>query len=62
MKQGAGRGTGTFCSFLHHWLPGQECVMSPIVVTGLQECGHQEAGRGQAGHLGTDLEPRDSRH
>lgn len=36
--------------------------MSPIVVTGLQECGHQEAGRGQAGHLGTDLEPTDSRH
>lgn len=49
MKLGAGRGSGTFCSFLHHWLPGQECVMSPIVVTGLQECGHQEAGRGRQG-------------
>lgn len=23
--------------------------MSPIVVTGLQECGHQEAGRGRQG-------------
>lgn len=40
VKLGARRGPGTFCSFLHHWLPGQECVMSPIVVTGLQECGH----------------------
>lgn len=41
-----GRGPGTFCSFLHHWLPGQECVMSPVVVTGLQECGHREAAQG----------------
>lgn len=41
-----GRGPGTFCSFLHHWLPGQECVMSPVVVTGLQECGHREAVQG----------------
>lgn len=41
VKLGARRGPGTFCSFLHHWLPGQECgVMSPVVVTGLQECGH----------------------
>lgn len=43
VKLKVGRGPGTFCSFLHHWLPGQECVMSPVVVTGLQECGHQEA-------------------
>lgn len=41
VKLGARRGPRTFCSFLYHWLPGQECgVMSPVVVTGLQECGH----------------------
>lgn len=52
MKVGAGRGPGTFCSFLHHWLPGQECVMSAVVVTGLQECGHQEAAQGPGRALG----------
>lgn len=46
VKLKLGRGPGTFCSFLHHWLPGQECVMSPVVVTGLQECGHREAAQG----------------
>lgn len=45
-KQGTGRGLGTFCSFLHHWLPGQECVMAPVVVTGLQECGHRTGSTG----------------
>lgn len=54
VELGAGRSPGTFCSFLHHWLPGQECVMSPVVVTRLQECVLRD--RGQAGNLGRALE------
>lgn len=50
---GLGGALGTFCSFLHHWLPGQECVMSPVVVTGLQECVLGEGAR-----QGTWAEPR----
>ena len=66
---GAGRGPGTFCSFLHHWLPGQECVMSPVVVTGLQECVLGEGARqrtwaepqspGSSGTGGTEQTGRD---
>lgn len=60
MELGAGRGPRTLCSFSHHWLPGQESVTSPVVVTGLQECVHRgRQCRGQAGHLGRAPEPRE---
>lgn len=38
---GLGQVLGHSVLFDTIWLIGQECVMSPVVVTGLQECGHQ---------------------
>lgn len=57
VKLKAGRGPGTFCSFLHHWLPDQECVMSPVWSRGCRNAVTESQLRSQAGPLGADLEP-----
>lgn len=50
VELGAGRGPGTFCSFLHHWLPGQECPQ-------LWSRGCWNVCSEKRGHQGTWAEP-----